>query len=219
MNENKIVEMYKNGRYTLRHLAEVFDTNHHKIKRILLKNGVEITRRNTLKEFSDEHKKRISDSRKSLKASGWIPYNKGLKTVNRPNGKELLLKNMKAHLRFDVSLEWLMQFDDIEKLKCLNRAITPRDLRFNVDTEWYKDYVLKFYYDKQFNDIYSKWLSGGKKDKYLMPSLDHINPKANKGDNNLDNLCFLTWFENRAKNDMSLDDWQEMKRNRKEYLI
>ena len=32
MNENKIVEMYKNDRYTLRHLSEVFKTDHHKIK-------------------------------------------------------------------------------------------------------------------------------------------------------------------------------------------
>ena len=130
-----------------------------------------------------------------------------------------LYKNMATHIRFDVSLDWLLQFDDIEKLKCLNRAITPRDIRFNVDTGWYKKYVLKFYNNKQFNDIYSKWLSGDKKDKYLMPTIDHINPKAKNGDNQLSNLQFLTWFENRAKNDMPIVVWQKLKENIKDYLI
>jgi len=175
--------------------------------------------RNKLRHFTKEHRQKISDTRKELYASGWIPYNKGLKTADRPNGKELLVKNMKAHLRFNVPFQWLMQFDDFEKLKFLNRAITPRDSRFKVDTKWYQKYILKFYYDKQFNYIYYKWLLGGGKDKYLIPTIDHINPKANNGDNNLSNLCFLTWFENRAKNDMSLVSWNEIKKNIKEYLI
>ena len=116
-------------------------------------------------------------------------------------------------------LVWLKQFEDIEKLKFLNKAITPRDIRFKVDTRWYVEYILKFYYDKQFNDIYFKWLSGGKKDNYLRPTIDHKNPRAKGGNNDLDNLCFLTWFENRAKNDMLLVVWQEMKKNIKNYLI
>ena len=35
----------------------------------------------------------------------------------------------------------------------------------------------------------------------------------------LDNLQFLTWFENRAKNDMSMDEWIDIKNNIKDYLI
>ena len=140
MNETKIVKMYSEGRYTLRHLSELFGTDHHKIKRILLKNGVEITRRNTLKEFSQIHKDRISDSRKRLKAKGWIPYNTGLKTADMKNGREILLKNMIAHIRFDLSLDWVSQFDDFEKLRFLNRTVTKRGETFNVDTKWYKEY-------------------------------------------------------------------------------
>jgi 5-methylcytosine-specific restriction endonuclease McrA len=209
INENKIIEMYKNDKYTLRHLAEVFETNHHKIKRILLKNGVSITRRNTLKEFTKTHKDNISKACKG-RAGFW----KGKKMP-----KVSLYKNMANHIRFDISFEWLMQFDDIEKLKYLNRTITPRDKRFDIDTKWYKEYVLKFYNDKQFNDIYSKWLSVGKKDKYLMPTIDHIIPKAKNGNNQLSNLQFLTLFENRAKNDMPMDVWQKLKENIKEYLL
>ena len=32
-------------------------------------------------------------------------------------------------------------------------------------------------------------------------------------------LQFLTWFENRAKNDMSQDEWNKVKANMKDYLI
>jgi len=209
MNENKIVKMYKDDRYTLRHLSEIFGTDHHKIKRILIKNGVKITRRNTLKEFTKTHRENISKACK-----GRIGIWKGKKMP-----KVSLYKNMATHLRFNVSLDWLLQFEDIEKLKYLNRAIIPRNIRFKVDTKWYEEYILKFYYDKQFNDIYFKWLSGGKIDRYLMPTIDHINPKANGGDNQLSNLQFFTWFENRAKNDMPLVVWQEMKKNIKNYLI
>jgi 5-methylcytosine-specific restriction endonuclease McrA len=218
MDNKTIKKLYTEKNWTLRMIAEKFNTNHHLIKRRLVGMGIKITRRNTLKKFSDEHRQKISDSRKRLKASGWIPYNKGLKTADRPNSKEMLAKNMLTHIRFDVSLDWLLQFDDFEKLKFLNRAITPRDTRYKVDTSWYEDYVVKFYTDKQFNDIYSKWLSGGKNDKYLMPTIDHINPKANGGQDNLDNLQFLTWFENRAKNDMPLVEWRRLKENMRDYL-
>jgi hypothetical protein len=132
--------------------------------------------------------------------------------------KDSLYKNMATHIRFKVPLVWLKQFEDIEKLKFLNKAITPRDIRFKVDTRWYIKYVLKFYYDKQFIYIYSRWIESGK-DKYMRPTVDHINPKANGGNEELDNLQFLTWFENRAKNDMPLVVWQEMKKNIKNYLI
>jgi len=216
--EKEIVAKYLNERYTLRHLAEIYDTNHHKIKRILIKHGVEIIRRNTLKKFTDEHKQKISESRKRLKENGWIPYNKGLKTADRINGKELLYKNMLSHLRFDIKLEWLMGFDDFEKVKCLNRAITNREDRYLVNDEWYISYIEKFYNDKQFNKIYEKW-KNNKTDKYLRPTLDHIVPKSKGGNNNLENLQFLTWFENRAKNNLSQVEWNKLKQNINNYLI
>ena len=35
----------------------------------------------------------------------------------------------------------------------------------------------------------------------------------------LDNNQFLSWFENRCKNDMTQDEWNILKSNIKEYLI
>lgn len=168
--------------------------------------------------FTKTHRENISKACKG-RAGIW----KGKKMP-----KNSLYKNMATHIRFKVSLDWLLQFDDIEKLKFLNKAITPRDTRFKVDTEWYKAYILKFYNDKQFNKIYAKWLGSddgdsflfnGNKNDYLRPTIDHINPKANGGNNDLSNLEFLTWFENRAKNDMPLVVWQKLKENIKDYLL
>lgn len=55
--------------------------------------------------------------------------------------------------------------------------------------------------------------------KYKKPSLDHITPKAKGGTSSLDNLQFLSWFENRCKNDMTQNEWDNLKLNMKDYLI
>jgi hypothetical protein len=206
MNENKIVEMYKNDRYTLRHLAEVFETNHHKIKRILLKNGVKITRRNTLKEFSKTHRDNISKACKG-RAGVW----KGKKV-----SREHRLKNMKAHLKYDVSLEWLSSFEDIEKLKYLNRSLSKKRDCEGFTTEIYKQFIEKFYEDKKFNELYTKWLET--KDKWIKPSLDHIQAKARGGTLLSDNLQFVSWLENRAKADIKQDEWERIKKDIGYYL-
>jgi hypothetical protein len=216
MDEDKIIKMYVNDHYTLRQLAGVFNTNHHMIKRILIKNNIKITRKNSLKKFSTEHKRKISESRKKLVSSGWIPYNKGLKTIERKNGKELLLKNMQAHLKYKVSVEWLGGFDDIEKLKYLNYSISRKRDNEGFTTEIYMQFIEKFYYDIKFNLLYNEWKST--KDKWIKPSLDHIIAKSNNGNLLLENLQFISWFENRAKSNIPPDTWKEMKKKIGYYL-
>lgn len=159
------------------------------------------------REFTKQHREAISKACKGRKT-----WSKGKKMP-----KASLYKNMAWHIRFDVDSEWLSQFEDIEKLKFLNRCISKRKERFEVDTDWYVAYILKFYTDEQFNKIYEKWL--GTNDDYLRPTIDHINPKSNGGNNSIENLQFLTWFENRAKNDMPQVVWHKLKENIKDYLI
>jgi len=224
MDISEVKKLYIDEFFTLRMIAARFNSNHHTIKRILVSCGVEITQKNRIRmPFTEDHKSKISESRKKLKECGYVPYNKGLKTHDRKckngvDGKELLYRNMKGHLRFDVPLQWLMKFDDFSKLKELNVAITPRSDRYKLSTNDYIAYIEKFYFDPQFNKIYQGWIESGKL-RYMRPSIDHIKPKANGGDNSLNNLQFLTWFENRCKNDMSQDEWDNLKKNIGNYFI
>lgn len=171
---------------------------------------------NKKRTFTEEHKKKIGLARKTLCANGWQPYNLGLKTITRKNGRILILKNMKSHLKYNVSLEWLNQFDNIEKLKYLNRTISRKRDCEGFNTEIYKKFIQKFYYDKKFNNLFDKWIKTN--DKWIKPSLDHICPKTKQGSLLLDNLQFLSWLENRAKIDIDQDKWNLIKEHINEYL-
>ncbi len=117
--------------------------------------------------------------------------------------------------RFSVSAEWVDQWEDLDKLRFLNRS-TPKNAgegRFvDIDTDWYMDFIVYFYNDYSFNWLYSQWLDS---DEYrpLKPSLDHILPSSLGGGNSLDNLQFITQVENRAKGNIHPGEWEDIKRN------
>jgi hypothetical protein len=183
-----VVGLYLGGA-SMRSIAKNIGTNHKLISTILKRNNVTIRKPKNLRGV------------KKFDCAIKRQYN-----------------NMATHLRFDVSIDWLMQFDDFSKLKLLNDVITNRSGRWDVSTEWYKSYIERFYNDKQFNCIYIAWVDSGYV-RYKKPSLDHVTPKAKGGANDLTNLQFLSWFENRCKNDMTHIEWDNLKLNMKEYLI
>lgn len=188
MDENLIVKLYEKGD-SMRSIAGKLGTNHKLISRVLKRRGI-LTRR---------------------------PKNlRGVKKFNCDIERNY--NNMATHLRFDVSVDWLMQFKDFDKLKLLNDVITNRSGRWDVSSSWYKSYIERFYDDNQFNKIYEKWVDSGK-EKYKKPSIDHILPKAKGGTNDIENLQFLSWFENRCKNDMTQTEWDNLKLNMQEYFI
>ena len=188
MNKDKIVKMYQDGK-SMRQIALEFGTNHKLISRVLKGEDIQ--------------------TRKPLNI-------RGVKKFECDN--ERLYNNMATHLRFDIDYKWLMQFIDFRKLQLLNDAITNRSGRWEVDTEWYKEYLIKFYDDKQFNSIYHKWCLSGY-EKYKKPSIDHVISKAKGGNNDVENLQFLSWFENRCKNDMSQEEWNNLKIKIGEYFV
>lgn len=203
--EEQIISEYIPYKTSLRAVALIVGTDHHMVKRILEKNNIEIVK-GRRGQLTDAHKAAISRANK-----GRETWAKGKKMP-----KSCLYKNMAAGLRFDVSSEWLEQFDDIEKLKFLNKSLGRKRDSKGFDTDKYKSFILKFYSDDQFNFLYKKWIETG--DKWIKPSLDHINPRANGGKNEIDNFQFLSWLENRAKVDMTQEEWEKVKKNIKWYF-
>lgn len=205
MDTKKIIELYAEG-YTLRHISEIIGTDHHRIKRILVKNGIEVTNRKTKKEYTEEHRLNISIRNKGRKC-----WSTGLKM-----SKDHVLKNMKAHLKYDVTIEWLSKFEDIEKLKYLNRSLSRKRDCEGFTTEIYIQFIERFYVDNKFNELYYKWIETN--DKWIKPSLDHIEAKCNGGSLLIDNLQFISWLENRSKVDIEQTEWNKIKQRINEYF-
>lgn len=202
LNEKEICKYYQevNGLISLRKMSRKYNTNHHRIKKILERNEVEIVKNNPKRQLTEKHKEKISCATKGRKA-----WNEG-KTMS----KEFLYKNMKNHLKYNISLKWLERFDNIERLKFLNKRISRRRDSDNFNTNKYKKFIEKFYCDEQFNAIYDMWIENNK-NTYYKPSLDHIIPKSKGGNYDVDNLQFLTWYENRCKNNMTMEEWNNFK--------
>lgn len=203
INEIDVIKLYTIDKKSIKIISKELKTHSKNISSILKNNNIQIKY-----TFTQEHKNKLCGVNKKLSIS-----KKGTKNSIISN-----YKNMANHLRYDVDYLWLMKFTDFEKIKFLNNAITRnRDYKFNTDL--YKKYINFFYFDEHFNTIYKKWLDNNK-NIWLKPSLDHINPKT-KNNETLDfieNLTFLTWFENRCKSNIDYKTWVKMKSNITFYL-
>lgn len=204
MDEQKIIQMYQNEGYTLRHISEIFKTNHHTIKRLLIRNNIEITRRKTLKIVSEETRKKIGNS-----SRGRICWLKGKKH------KLLSIQNIiYKKIRYNIPINWLSQFENWEKFRFLSKLLKKEKA---IDTNFYINFIEKFYYDDKFNQLYDKWKETN--DKWIMPSLDHIIPVSKIGNLvDLNNLQIISWLENWMKVDIDQSEWNIIKQNIYKYF-
>jgi len=197
LNEIEIVRLHSEEKWTLRRIAKQFSTDHHTIRRILEKNNVEILAKGKRAPFTEEHRIGIGKGRRGKPA-----YNRGVKADDA-----LIRKYMAARMRTEIDLS---DYESLDKLRLLI-GVTSRHFKYLGHTDDVrKAFLDRFYFDDGFNAVYDAWIAH-EKDKWRYPSLDHINPKANGGNFEIDNLRFITWFENRAKADMPLADWESFK--------
>jgi hypothetical protein len=195
MNEQEIIRLYVDEGYTLRRIADVFGSNHHMIRRILERNGVQITQAGRKrKPFTEEHRRKISESSKG----------RAVWSTGKTMSESFRRANMKGRLYTNIDLS---VYTDYERLLFLTTFLSKRRAHIGHSDEARKAFLDKFYFDPQFNRIYDAWIASGK-NKWVRPTLDHKVCQANGGSWELDNLQMLTWFENRAKADMNEDEWQ-----------
>lgn len=200
MDSKMIITLYVDEKLTLREIARRMNTNHHAIKRVLVKNGVEITSNGRRrKSLTEEHKRKISEKLKGRKCY-WSSHNVTT---------EMRYKNMLSHFHWDVSMDFLLQFEDIEKLKELNRMLFRKRVSQYFDTEKYMRFVEKFYDDDLFNQCYKEYKTTH--NRYDRPSLDHIVPLSRGGSWDLSNLQIISWFENRSKCDLTKEEYEKFK--------
>ncbi len=205
MEESIILQLYVEDGKSLRDIAKTFNTNHHKIKKILNEHNIELSKRKT-RFFSEEHKRKIAESHIAR-----TNYTKGYKQK-----KITVYRNMISKLRYEIDESWIFQFNDIDKLKYLNRSISKSRVSETFTTENYKNFIEKFYYDEKFNEYYAKWLETN--DNWIKPSLDHVVPISKGGNSELSNFQYLTWFANHAKINMSHQEWNGIKSNINDYI-
>ncbi len=110
-----------------------------------------------------------------------------------------------------ITIGTIAKYDDTDKLLFLSRVIIKRSKYDGIklsDILWI-EFIEKFYFDKQFNQIYFNWVET--KYYWCMPSVDHIIPISKGGDFSISNIQFLSLFENRAKHDMDMNEWNIFK--------
>lgn len=129
-------------------------------------------------------------------------------------------KAFQATSYIDISDEFLDKYkEDFEKFLLIHKALIRTS---GNDGQYYKNnpkeyekIIDYFWNEKQFNCIYSFWKNNKNNQltfyDWAKPSLDHIIPISKGGKNNLENFQFLTTFENLAKRDMTMEEWNNFK--------
>lgn len=110
----------------------------------------------------------------------------------------------------DLDEKYLLSFDDFDKFLFIHKLIRRIIRVTEISIEQYKNYIDVFYNDKQFNFIYNFWKTKERENTFYdmaKPSIDHKIPISRGGSNNIQNLQFLTVFENLCKRDMTEQEW------------
>jgi len=167
--------------------------------------------------MTDEIRKRISLAHKGIKqsdeakikignASRGNKYRLGQKASEETKRKMIITRTKK----YNISLEWANQFNNIDKLSFLNHSAIQKRYCKDWTTEIYIQFIEMYYYDMKFNFLYNNWINNQDDNNYK-PSLDHKTPISKGGLNDLNNLQFITWGENLIKRNIDFTEWNKIK--------
>ena len=127
-----------------------------------------------------------------------------------------------ATTHLDLPDDFINQFQsNFEKYLLIHKALirtSGNDISYyRLNYDEYKDTINYFWNDIQLEQIIQFWNKNKNKGQtfydWAKPSLDHIIPISKGGINKKENFQFLTTFENLAKRDMTMDEWNQFKKN------
>lgn len=122
---------------------------------------------------------------------------------------EVLLYFTKRAKYDNIDLSWYTDnFKNIDKFNLLFEICKKFKSKWSKIE--YKLYFEKYYNDNLFNILYINY--NNNKNKWFKPSIDHVNPIILGGDNKLDNLQLMTWFENKSKGRKTNKQWHLIKK-------
>jgi len=197
--EKSIVSEYlEKSTITLRELSAKYNIHHVTISTCLKKNNVQIRRTGA----KIGHVVKSSTKIKLSLSSKGNTNSKG-HTQSTTTKLKLIAHNT------GLSYEFIKSFENSNKLSLIYSWINDRTL-IDQTVENKQKFILHFYNDRHFNSIYDKWVNSN--NSAYKPSIDHMIPFSRGGSSDLSNLRVITWFENRAKGNMTQIEWKEFQK-------
>jgi hypothetical protein len=210
--ESKIIKCYKPGVTSLRDVAKICKTNHHRVKRVLDKYTIPIMRAIKPRTKKYQNSLNIKNKYKSIEEE---VNNKNITNRNIKLFKAMASKQKKISFKFLIA-----NFNDYNKIKMLSDMCRSSGCCSKWGEKTLEEYYLKYYNDCKFNRLYKKYLDiNGNLKKWYKPSIDHIIPRIKGGTDCLDNIEITTWFENKSKGKKDKTEWEFIKEFIKNYNL
>jgi hypothetical protein len=200
ISKSIISEYSENTSITLRELSSKYGIHHVTISAFLKKNGIAIRRTGA----RIGHPVKESTRQLFSKLHAGNTY-----TVGRKQTNSTKLKIIATMWKVDYSA--LLQYPNANKVKLIIQWMNSSRNMLNFEISTRLTFLDHFYKDESFNRIWDIWIKNGKKQEYK-PSIDHKIPYTRGGTCDFANLQIITWFENRAKGNMTESEWEIFKK-------
>jgi len=158
----------------------------------------------TISALADEYDVCLGTVKIALNEAG-IEIKRRMGKIRHLNPQEKLHRWFKRTM---LSEESQSQISNPEMALYLANILSKE--RNKPSPESYEDIFMSLYLSHDYKRLYENWIKSSK-NRWLTPSIDHVTPYSRGGRATKNNLAIMTLFENKMKNDMTLEEWNMFK--------